>query len=338
MVLLANKFTDLNHEVSIITFNQGQFYDLHPKINSVDLHRGLIKNHTIRSFLNLFSLYLKKKNRPDVAIALMPRMSLISIIACKLFGIKVIGCEHNNHLRKVEKWTKFTWNYIYRFADKITVLTEFDRDFFERKKAKVLVMPNPCTFDILKNNDHKREKTILAVGGLDRYIVKGFDNLLNLIVPVLKNNPDWSLKIAGGGATGLHILNEIVIAHQLNNQVEFLGFVSNINTIMKKSEIFCLPSRREGLPMVLLEAMSQGMTCIAYNCKTGPSEIISHKKNGLLIEDQNHKEMQNGLEFLMNNDEIRKRYSTNAIKNLNRFSMNTIIGKWNDLFKELNLL
>ena len=90
--------------------------------------------------------------------------------------------------------------------------------------------------------------------------------------------------------------------------------------------------------MVLLEAMSQGMVCIAYDCKTGPSEIIDHHKNGLLIEDQNQKEMQKGLDFLINNDEIRKNYSNNALKNLDRFSMTTIINKWNILFKELNLL
>lgn len=338
MVLLANEFTDLKHEVSIITFNKGQYYDLHPQINSVDLHRGFIKNHTIRSLINLFSYYFKRKNRPAVAIALMPRMNLISIIVCKLYGIKIIGCEHSNHLRQVEPLTKFTWNYIYRFANMITVLTEFDRNFFESKKANVIVMPNPCSFNILKNNSHNREKTILAVGSLNRYITKGFDNLLDLIVPVLNNNPKWNLKIAGAGEEGFQILNQMVQVNQIQNQVEFIGFVDNISELMRKYDIFCLSSRHEGLPMVLLEAMSQGMVCIAYDCKTGPSEIIDHHKNGLLIEDQNQKEMQKGLDFLINNDEIRKNYSNNALKNLDRFSMTTIINKWNILFKELNLL
>ena len=60
---------------------------------------------------------------------------------------------------------------------------------------------------------------------------------------------------------------------------------------MVKSEIYILTSRHEGLPMVLIEAMSQGMACIAYDCVSGPSEIISHGENGLLVSDQNKDEM-----------------------------------------------
>ena len=105
---------------------------------------------------------------------------------------------------------------------------------------------------------------------------------------------------------------------------------------MKNAEIFILSSRFEGLPMVLLEAMSQGMACIAYNCKTGPSDIINNKENGLLIEDQNIVAMQESLDLLIYNKKLRKELSDNALRSLDRFSMQTIIAKWEELFAKIS--
>lgn len=334
LALLADEFSERDHQVSIITFNTGEFYSLKPSIKRVKLHGGFKFNHTIRSFVNLFRYYNKKSNRPDVSIAFMPRMSLISILICRFYRIKVIGCEHNNHLREVPNWTKFAWNYIYRFANTITVLTEFDKPFFESKKAKVVVMPNPCTFKVV-DKPLKREKVILAVGGLDRIYHKGFDNLLDLLPKVLNQNPDWKLKIAGGGDQGLKILTERAKENKIYNQVEFLGFITNVDEVMRKSEIFVLPSRYEGLPMVLLEAMSQGMACIAYDCKTGPSDIITDQVNGLLIEDQNQDKMVDGLNELILNKSLRITLQQNALKSLEKYSMENIMKYWQVIFNEI---
>lgn len=335
MVLLANEFASRNNIVKIVTFNKGQFFELHNSIQHVKLHHGHIKNHTLRCFINLYKFYAKKKNRPDVAIALMPRMILVSAFICKMQGIKLVGCEHNNHLRKVEPWTRFTWNFLYRFTDMITVLTEFDKTFFQKKGANVTVMPNPCTFELVEHIEEQKQKTILAVGGLDRIYHKGFDNLLNLIVPVLKNNPHWRLKIAGGGDKGLKILSNQAVQNDIQNQVEFMGFVKDVKSVMRTSEIFVLPSRYEGLPMVLLEAMSQGMACIAFNCKTGPSEIIDHNENGLLIEDQHQEAFASGIQLLIDNEDLRKKLGKNAVQSLDRYSMEVIMEKWQMLFAKI---
>ena len=104
---------------------------------------------------------------------------------------------------------------------------------------------------------------------------------------------------------------------------------------MKKAEIFILSSRFEGLPMVIMEALSQGMACIAYDCKTGPSDIIVNGTNGLLIEDQNIVAMQESLGLLINNKKLRKELSDNALTSLDRFSMQTIITKWEELFAKI---
>ena len=343
MAILANDFAQKGHDISIITLYDnegGDAYEIDDKIKRVELQEGRIKNRKLRAFFNLTSFYRPKINRPDVIISFLSLINLIAILVAKIYGIKIIASEHNNHLQPTEpkNLTHFTWNYIYRWANKITVLTAFDLGFYKNRKADVVVMPNPRTFmPNFSAVDHAKSKTILAVGNLNRYHHKGFDNLIPLIEPVLKENPDWKLKILGGGDKGAEFLKSLAEAGNVNDQIIFAGFQSNVGEHMLDASIFVLPSRFEGLPMVLLEAMAQGMACIAYDCKTGPSDIIEDGVNGILIEDQNLMEMQNGLKLLIENEELRKKVSIKAINSLERFSIETISTKWMGLFEQLEL-
>jgi len=339
LAILANYFTDNGHVVRIITFNKGDAYDLDHRVKRIKLHHGKIKNHKIRSLKNLFGLYKKKNNRPNVIISFITHMNLISIIVARLYNIKIIASEHNSHLRiqHPKYLTYITRTILYPMTNYLTVLTSFDIQYYKNKRIKVVVMPNPCSFNSLNKLNTNRKKIILAIGNLDRYHHKGFDNLIELIAPILKSKEDWILKIVGGGEKGLLHLNQLTREYNLSNQVFFTGFRNDVQLLMQESEIFVLPSRFEGLPMVLLEAMSQGLACIAYDCKTGPSDIIEHKKNGLLIEDQNMKAMQYGLTELINDHEYRDELRNKAIQSLNRFSIDNVGAQWEQLFQQMEL-
>jgi len=335
LVNLANHFVTIGHEVSIITFNHGDDYEISKDILRVRLHEGKINNHKLRSANNLIKHYREKNNRPDIVISFITETNLISIPVCRFYSLKIICSEHITYLQKGNYVTKFTRNFLYRFANAITVLTSFDKPFYENKGCKVVVMPNPCTFTPLINDSVNREKVILSIGNLNRYHHKGFDNLIKLSAPILKNNKDWVLKIIGGGDNGKEILAKLVVDHDIEEQVIFTGFRNDINKVMQESSIFILPSRFEGLPMVLLEAMSQGMACIAYDCKTGPADIIDHEENGLLIKDQDMPEMQDGLTLLLRDEELRRNLGQKAIKSLSKYSVENVGRLWEDLFKSL---
>ncbi len=338
MVILANHFAEKGYEISIITFSgKHDDFEINPLINRVKLHKSKIKIHRIGVLINLLKYYRAKKNRPAIIISFITLMNLISIIVAKIYSIKIIISEHNSHLQAQSPkfLTYLTRKLFYRHADFVTVLTSYDIDFYKKLKSNVIVMPNPCSFTPIENSNKQREKVILAVGNLDRYQHKGFDNLISFIEPILKSNPDWILKIIGGGDTGKNHLKNIAINLNITEQVVFAGFQSNVAEIMDASEIFILSSRYEGLPMVLLEAMSQGMACIAYDCKTGPSDIITNEVNGLLIEDQNSISMQNGLKKLISDESLRNKLKANAIMSLDNYSINSIEEKWEKLFNEL---
>lgn len=340
MALLA---TDLskreNFEITVITLNKGEGYKLDKSILRVSLSHGNITNHTLRSFVNLYKYYKNKNNRPHIIISFITLTNFITIPIAKLFSIKIIAAEHNSHLRVMDGrkfLTDFTRKILYKKADLVTVLTAFDIPYYKKHGSKVMVMPNPCSFKPIEDIHSKREKVILAIGNLDRYHHKGFDNLIRFISPLLKTNPDWTLKIVGGGDIGLHYLTKLAKDNNVEKQISFTGFISNISKLMESSSIFILPSRFEGLPMVLIEAMSQGMACIAYNCKTGPSDIISNNFNGFLIEDQNEKEMVSKLAQLLANDTLRLSFGEKGIKSLERFDIKTIINQYKEIFQSIH--
>ena len=337
LLLLSNALAKKGHQIGIITFNGPDAFSPDEPVERIRLHKGKFPNHTLRSMMNLGSYYSKRENRPELIISFMPSISFIAIPIGKIFQIKTIACEHINHERKDSRIDQFTREKMYRFADFLTVLTSFDVEYYRKHRAKVVVMPNPSTFKILDKVPKNKQKIILAIGSLDRYEHKGFDNLLDILPPLAEKFPDWKLQIIGKGKKGLTYLLDKTKRLHLENFVEFLGFRNDVDTIMKASEIYVLPSRYEGLPMVLIEAMSQGMACIAYNCKTGPSDIISDRYNGLLIEDQNKMALQLGLEELMADPPLRKNLAENALQSMEEFQTDTIISKWETLFKALKL-
>ncbi len=337
LLLLSNALTKNGHKIGIITFNGPDAFSPDASVERIRLHKGKFPNHTLRSLVNLGRYYIKKNNRPDLIISFMPSISFIAIPIGKIFQIKTIACEHINHERKDSRIDQFAREKMYRFADFLTVLTSFDVDYYTKHKAKVVVMPNPSTFKILGELPKNKQKIILAIGSLDRYEHKGFDNLLDILPPLAAKFPEWKLKIVGQGEKGQAYLLDKVNQLELQNFVEFLGFRNDVDNLMKTSEIYVLPSRYEGLPMVLIEAMSQGMACIAYDCKTGPSDIISNKRNGLLIENQNKMAMQNGLQELMSDPQLRKSLAENALQSMEGFQIDTVLIKWETLFKELKL-
>lgn len=335
MATLSGHFTKMGHQVRLVTFDDNpDGYELSDAIERIRLTKKRVANIKLNRLLGLFMLYARKDNRPDIAISFLTFTNLISILACFLRGVPIIVSEHNNHTHTPKPaWLlKLNWNYVYRLARYVTVLTDFDVDFFRKRKSNVVVMPNPSSFESITSNSHEREKSILAVGSLNRIHHKGFDNLIKIMARVLPNYPDWKLQIAGGGdESNLQLLERLVREENLEKQVEFLGYCDHVRELMGKSSIYVLSSRYEGLPMVLLEAMSQGMACIAFDCITGPSNMITHDVNGLLVADQDLVEMVKVLDSLISNKEKRVRLGSKAITSLENYKVDTIYAKWERL-------
>ncbi|WP_062742825.1 glycosyltransferase family 4 protein [Erwinia persicina] len=203
--------------------------------------------------------------------------ALYSMMSMKKKPARVYACEHVaiNSFSKPIKLLKYL---ALRYYDRVIVLTDKDHQVFNGWNIPSKTIPNPVVYKNLQRT--QRHYQALAVGRLDHQ--KGFDLLLDVWQGFVATHPDWKLVIAGDGE-----LKEALVAQaarlNISDSVNFVGRVSNINDYYRDSDMALMTSRYEGLPLVLLEAKSWSLPVVAYDCPTGPQEIINHEKDGFLV-------------------------------------------------------
>jgi len=112
---------------------------------------------------------------------------------------------------------------------------------------------------------------------------KGFDLFLNAIRLIKDKVPkSTSFHIFGDGGERKSLL-KLIRLFGLDDIVQLKGFVNNLDDLYKDYDVFILPSRLEGFPLVMLNALSSGLPVIAFDCPTGPGSIIKTGQNGTLV-------------------------------------------------------
>ena len=115
--------------------------------------------------------------------------------------------------------------------------------------------------------------------------------------------------------------------------MKFMGTTDDILKTMQDYSIYAMTSITECFPMVLLEALSVGLSIISYNCPTGPQFIVKNNENGFLCE--NKEDFKSKLLKLVHDDNLRRQFSLNAKKNAEKFTENEVMIKWKNLFVNL---
>jgi glycosyltransferase involved in cell wall biosynthesis len=130
----------------------------------------------------------------------------------------------------------------------------------------------------------------------------------------------------------------LLLAKQLNvsNQLLMPGFIRDPENWMARSEIFVLPSRFEGFPNALLEAMSIGCAAIAFDCNSGPREIIRDGVNGLLVPAGDVDALGAAIARLAADKNLRSRVGSQATLVREMFSKKAVLAKWDHCFEVLS--
>ena len=244
---------------------------------------------------------------------------------------KVIAVEHvyaqyyNRILQKIRA-------SIYRRFGKVVVLTNNDKIFFDSflPRNKTIVIPNPvCLADTQISS--LKNKLIVSVGRLEYQ--KGYDTLINCMNELHAHYPEWRLNIYGDGTLRDKLQYQIDSNH-LSAHVKLCGQTNDINSKLREASFYVMSSHFEGFPMVLVEAMNQGLPCVSFDCPNGPSDIIVNGKNGILVPDQNKDELIKAMTILIQDQNLRKQMGLYASKSTNRFSIEIISQRWEKLFEE----
>lgn len=319
--VLANLFSQLlKYDVTLINRDASKnnaAYSLSEKVSVVNISGNIFEFY--KGISNLI-----KTHSPDyIVIHNMGKLSLLcAFIKFKIRSkAKFISLEHGSFIGR-PYLVRFLSKFLYKKIDKVITLTYKDKLDLDKIHKDVIVIPNISPYSISAKNTYP--KIILSIGRLDEN--KNHIDLLKSWKIIHDKIRNWQLHIYGDGE--LHdFLNSYISEKSLKNV--FLKGVSNdISKVYKEASIFCMTSRFEGLPMVLIEAQTFGIPLISYDCPYGPSDIIEDHYNGFLVENQNIKKMSEALLKLMTSSENLENFSKNSLENAKKYQAEEILKIW----------
>ena len=282
------------------------------------------------SLLTDIRLVRKLRRRTGILITTRPALNLVAGLLDPP-GLVMIGQEQM-HLGSHPPELKQAMPGLYKNLDAFAVLTEGARaDYDKHLKGKVRLVRIPNSARELGEPADLDAKQVLAAGRLTRQ--KGFDWLLPAWAQVEAKHPDWKLKICGEGNWRERL--EAQAAELGLKNVAMPGSCPDMEHQMATHSIYALSSRFEGFPLILCEAMSKGMAPVAFDCPTGPAEMIRDGENGLIVPLGDVDGFAAALIRMIEDDELRHRCGPGAFETGKGFKMDAIGPMWDELFRDL---
>lgn len=334
VALLANHYS-ISNIVKIATrFHLGARLP-YPLKNSVDISSfDIYRTEAKNKIGKIFSLYLYIRSvrelinnfQPDVILCNGVGIATLTIIATsKKYKKNIVVCDHN----KFENAAPLTYlirNVVYRHAKHIISLTQEDLPKYQAI-GKASCVYNPVIPPENLVTSELTRKVVLAVGRLDPQ--KGFDLLIKSWGLVNEKNPDWTLKIVGDGREKEKLL-ALITKLGLEKKVHLEPSTNDVFLKFAKASLFVLSSRYEGFCLVMIEAMSTGLPVVAFDCQTGPKEVLS-TGGGFLVAPEDYIGLAKMIDHYINSPQIWKDLSLKSIETSKRFSLSRYLFEMDEI-------
>jgi glycosyltransferase involved in cell wall biosynthesis len=262
--------------------------------------------------------------RPSINVA-VARLAAPSVVR--------VGQDHMNYATYSEP-LKRQIRAVYPRLDLVSTLTEGDAAAYRkalRGRTRVECMPNGVP-DVGSLRATLGDKVVVAAGRLTRQ--KGFDRLLPAWAKIAPEHSDWELRIFGDGAK-MGALQRQIERLGIGDSAKLMGFTPRLDEELARASLYVMSSRREGFPMVLLEAMAVGLPVVSFDCPTGPRDIVREGVDGHVVRNGDKDALAAAMSSLMRDDARRKAYGAAAVEGAKRYELPNIARRWEELFEEL---
>ena len=342
---IMNAMVDRGHDVTLFTWDLADAATFFPMNDSIRWYR-LDMGHAGRKADPLLRLKrlckyrgFARSSRPDVAIGFQHGAWLFAEVGLLGLGIPVVLAERNapdrfDHIREGRRRGLVLQSM--RLAESITVqCAKYVERYPPYLRDRMSVIPNPvyAADGFAEPAGDKEQRTLLSVGRLSYQ--KNYPVLVDAFARIAAGFPDWRLKIVGEGENR-PVIESAIDDLGLRHRVSMDGATVDVASEYRAADLFCLPSRFEGFPNTLAEAMAHGLPAVAFAGCAGMDELIAPGRNGRLANGNGDPEsLARTLSELMGDAAQRTRLGEAAREVARTYNPEKIYDMWDRLFQEV---
>jgi len=337
--VLLNLFEGLkkNYSIILVTKNTlGRKFEIPEGIDVIyinrDLYIGLSYTLAFLSYLANAKIFINSSNLDEASLGVYDYL--------KDFGIRSVSMEHFNYyfpfVISAHKNNIYQRHTFYNKIDIVTWLTNNSAYLYNQYNSNGICIANPNSFKV-QQAIKKNNKTIICVGRFDD-LVKGFDLTLKIFDIINKLDKEIKLIVVGKYDKQIKMkydndctIEEYIGRNNISN-IEFVGQQNDVTKYYELANLLILTSMSEGFGIVITEAACFGIPSIIKDIP-GLDDLILEDYNGYILKDDCIEEIAIKIVNLLNNNEKYKIMSNQTKFAVKRFDRNTIIEKWNNLFK-----
>jgi len=343
IIIISNYLSKFINKITLITFDNRFNNQFNKNIKIINVKNNNNDNYSkyFKYFLCLKILIKEIFRNKDIAVFAF-QANIYCIILSMFLNFNLIIRSNSSP----SGWTKnklknFIFKVFFRSPNYVIVNSfQFANEIYKKFDTRAKVIYNPLNkLEILKKSKEKihfkfSNQESLKIINIARFTDQKDHITLLKAFKIIKNKIKAELLIMGYGSNKKLIKN-FIKKNKLSKQIKVIGFQKNPYPFIKKADIFILSSLYEGLPNVLLEALTLKKFIISSNCPTGPREILNNGKYGFLFKTKDSKELSKKIIYYFNNKKKLQIKINEGYKSLIRFDYDKNCFKYLKLVKKV---
>jgi GalNAc-alpha-(1->4)-GalNAc-alpha-(1->3)-diNAcBac-PP-undecaprenol alpha-1,4-N-acetyl-D-galactosaminyltransferase len=335
---LANHWSEQARDVTLISIDRADesHYSIRPEIRRIGLNL-MVSSKSLWSAVQNNRARIRELRRVLVdakakaVVSFTDITNVTTLLACRGMELRTIVAERtdprHHRIGRVWSWLR---RRTYGNANTLVVQTEAVRGWAQSCgwQCPIAVIPNAVleSQSPIVRQEHQ-PPMIVGMGRLSEE--KGFDLLIPFFAMATEGRRfrDWQLTIYGEGPERQR-LEQLIPEFKLTGRVHLPGWIEDTTKAWATADLFVLPSRYEGFPNVLLEAMAAGVPCVSFDCDSGPREIIRDGIDGMLVPTKKPMQLVWTITELLKDSEKRMQLGIRAREVVTRFSRAAFYERW----------
>ncbi|AGX06501.1 capsular polysaccharide biosynthesis protein [Bacillus sp. NRRL B-14911] len=320
------------------------------EIHDIKFQRSPLKKQNLNAYKKIKKIV--KNIGYDIIHTHTPIASLLTRVACrKMSNLKILYTAHGFHFFKgapIKNWLLFypMEKIAAKYTDAIITMNEEDYVFANKFKLKsknsiykihgvgielnkFSVQDSERKSSLRREYSYNNEDFILFFAAELNYN-KHQDLLINAVYQIINKIPNVKLLLAGEGPLK-DSYRELANKFGISDSVNFLGYRNDIPNLLAISDIGVSSSRREGLPVNILEAMATGLPIIATECR-GNRDLVHEGENGYILRENDIEGFARAIEELYKSQNLRKTFGENSLMFVKAYSLNDVLIEMRNIY------